>query len=115
SIEAGRAEVALASSAKIPHSDARFDAALAMHVVYFWREPMSDLREIHRVLRPGGRVLLGYRPRDAQTLATLPASVYSLRSVAEIEEFLGEAGFCEIGSQERSGFFTTSGRRAEIR
>ena len=102
SIEAGRAEIALASSAKIPHADARFDAAFAMHVVYFWNQPVADLREIRRVLRPAGRVLLGYRPRDAQTLAQLPATVYALRSVEEIEALLAEAGFVEIRTAERT-------------
>ncbi len=101
-IDAGRAEVSLASSAKIPHPDGRFDAALAVHVVYFWNEPLADLREIRRVLRPGGRLLLGYRPRDEETLAALPASVYALRSVDEIEGLLAESGFVEIRSTERS-------------
>ncbi len=84
------------------HPDARFDAALAVHVVYFWREPLADLAEIRRVLRPGGRLLLMYRPRDEETLASLPASVYALRSVDEIEALLAETGFHAIHSDERS-------------
>jgi Methylase involved in ubiquinone/menaquinone biosynthesis len=101
-IAAGHADVSLASSTKIPHSDGRFDAALAVHVVYFWNEPWADLSEIRRVLRPGGRVLLGYRPRDEQLLAELPATVYALRSVEEIEGLLEESGFVETRSTERS-------------
>lgn len=100
-IDAGRADVSLASSAKIPHADGRFDAAFAVHVVYFWTDPLADLAEIRRVLRPGGRLLLGYRPRDEETLASLPASVYALRSSDEIEGLLGESGFIEIRSVER--------------
>jgi ubiquinone/menaquinone biosynthesis C-methylase UbiE len=101
-IDAGCAEVALASSAKLPHADARFDAALVVHIVYFWREALADLVEIGRVLRPGGRLLLVYRPRDEQTLASLPASVYTLRSVDEVGALLAEAGFGEIHSDERT-------------
>jgi SAM-dependent methyltransferase len=114
-IEAGRADVCLASSARIPHADARFDAAMAMHVIYFWSEPVTDLREIRRVLRPAGRLLLGYRPRDEQTLAGLPASVYVLRSVADVESLLAEAGFEAVRSTQRaiagSRFAYTQARR----
>jgi hypothetical protein len=47
-------------------------------------------------------VLLGYRPRDEQTLSALPATVYTLRFVEEIEKLLAESGFVEIHSIERS-------------
>ncbi len=97
-IDAGHAQVSLASSAAIPHPDGRFDAALAVHVVYFWSEPRDDLAEIRRVLRPGGRLLLGYRPRDEHTVAALPATVYALRTADEIEKLLDESGFVEIRS-----------------
>jgi SAM-dependent methyltransferase len=101
-IEAGRAEISLAASSALPYPDARFDAALAVHILYFWRDAIADLREIRRVLRPGGRPLLGYRPRDAKALALLPAKVYSLSSVDETERLLGQAGFAAIRSTEHS-------------
>ena len=101
-IEAGRAEVSLAASSALPYPDARFDAALAVHVLYFWKDAIAELREIRRVLRPGGRALLGYRPRDAETLATLPATVYALRSVEETEGLLAQAGFVAIRSTRHS-------------
>jgi SAM-dependent methyltransferase len=116
-VDAGRADVSLGSSGKIPHADGRFDAVFAVHVIYFWGEPLADLGEIRRALRPGGRVLLGYRPRDEKTLASLPASVYALRSVDEIEGLFAESGFVEIRSAEhaigRSPFACTHARRPE--
>ena len=102
SIEAGRSEVSLAASSALPYPNARFDAALAVHVLYFWTDALTDLREIRRVLRPGGRALLGYRPRDAETLAALPATVYSLRSVEETEGLLAQVGFATIDSTAHS-------------
>jgi ubiquinone/menaquinone biosynthesis C-methylase UbiE len=49
-IARGRADVRRAEAAHLPFEDARFDAALAVHVLYFWRDPLTELREIHRVL-----------------------------------------------------------------
>ena len=113
-IEAGRAEVSLAASRALPHPDARFDAALAVHVLYFWKDAVPELQEVRRVLRPGGRLLLGYRPRDAEALAALPATVYSLRSVEETEGLLAQAGFVAIRSTRhslgKSRFACTEGR-----
>jgi SAM-dependent methyltransferase len=113
-IETGGAEVSLAASSNLPYPDARFDAALAVHVLYFWVDAVADLREIRRVLRPEGRLLLGYRPRDAETLAFLPSAVYSLRSVDEMEGLLAEAGFTAIRSTAHSigesRFACTEGR-----
>jgi hypothetical protein len=52
--------------------------------------------------KPSKSVREGYRPRDEQLLAELPATVYALRPVEEIEGLLGESGFVEIRSTERS-------------
>jgi SAM-dependent methyltransferase len=92
----GRAEIQHAESSRIPYEDGRFDAALAVHVLYFWPDPAADLAEIRRVLCPGGRLLLGYRPDDAAARAALPSSVYALRSSAEVEKLLLAAGFDSV-------------------
>jgi len=44
---------------------AAFDQVYGVHVTYFWDDPLPHLREIRRVLRPGGRLLLGYCAGEA--------------------------------------------------
>jgi SAM-dependent methyltransferase len=113
-ISSHRAEVTLATADALPYDDARFDAALAVHVLYFWTDASAELREIRRVLRPGGRLILGYRPRDADAIAALPATVYALRSTDEAERLLVDAGLRAIRSVESvcggSRFVCTEGR-----
>jgi SAM-dependent methyltransferase len=41
-----------------------FDKVYGVHVTYFWDDPLPHLLEIRRVLRPGGRLLLGYCPGE---------------------------------------------------
>ena len=100
----GRAQIEQGEAAQMPFGDSRFDAVLAVHVIYFWPEPERELREIRRVLRPGGRLLLGFRPRNAASVAAVPASVYTLRPVEAVAQALEDAGFEDVHSElEPSG------------
>ena len=47
----------LCSADSIPVEDGSFDAVLTAEVIEHLREPTATLREIHRVLRPGGQVV----------------------------------------------------------
>jgi len=98
-IAGGRAAVRRAEACRIPFADGRFDAVLAVHVLYFWPDCRAEIRELRRVLRPGGRLVLGFRPDDPDARAALPAAVYALRSPAEVEKLLAEAEFDEIRTE----------------
>jgi len=49
-------DVRLAAAESLPFEDATFDAALASLVVHFMEDPVAGLREMGRVVRPGGAV-----------------------------------------------------------
>lgn len=93
-IEAGRADVVQGWSRDLSRfPDGGFDRVLGVHVVCFWEEPARDLAEIRRVLRPGGRLLLGFRPlaareADGDPGARLPAG--------RVEGWLRGAGFALV-------------------
>lgn len=60
-VATGRAQLELADSSHLPFPDEHFEKAYSVHTLYFWKDPAEHLREIHRVLRPGGRLALGFR------------------------------------------------------
>jgi SAM-dependent methyltransferase len=56
--ERGLANVKLGAGEKLPYDDATFDLVTALDVVEHMDDDLAGLREMRRVLRPGGRVLL---------------------------------------------------------
>ncbi len=92
-ITRGNVEIRQATAAHLPFPSGSFDHTIAVHVLYFWSEPRLELGEIRRVLRPGGTLVLGFKPDSEAARAQLPPKVYTLRSVPEAEKLLGEAGF----------------------
>jgi ubiquinone/menaquinone biosynthesis C-methylase UbiE len=95
-IEEGRVRLALADAASIPYPDGFFDKAYTVHTIYFWDEPGRHLRELGRVLRDGGRLVLGFHANKETVAAAFPASVYTFYSTDEVRRLLKQAGFDHI-------------------
>ncbi|MSP14028.1 MAG: class I SAM-dependent methyltransferase [Chloroflexi bacterium] len=57
---------------EIPYPDSSFDAVLAHAVLQHLSEPMVALREMHRVLKPGGIIGVREEDRDADLLYPFP-------------------------------------------
>ena len=61
---AGRATARLADVADLPYPDGAFDVTTARHMLYHVAEPVSAVRELARVTRPGGLVVATVNHRD---------------------------------------------------
>jgi ubiquinone/menaquinone biosynthesis C-methylase UbiE len=92
-VSSGRAEIVIASALSLPFGDATFDAALCVHVVYFWADLAAALKEIARVLNPEGRLALVFRTNaNEKAVSAFPAEVYRFPALAEVLAPLGAAG-----------------------
>lgn len=100
-IEAGRVDIQQASVSKLPFSDARFDLVTAVETHYYWPDLTTDLREILRVLKPGGRLVLiaeTYKGRrlDALYRPAMKLLGATYLTVDEHRDVLTGAGFAEV-------------------
>jgi ubiquinone/menaquinone biosynthesis C-methylase UbiE len=98
----------------MPLPDEAFDVVLCQLSLQFIPDKLAALQEMHRVLAPGGRLLLNL-PGPAGNLFVILAEamerhisaeaagfvthVFSLHDTTEIEQLLGEAGFHDIAVQ----------------
>jgi SAM-dependent methyltransferase len=102
-VNARRVDVRIASADALPFADAAFDKVLCVHVVYFWQSLDVGLREIARVLRPGGRIALVFRTSaDKAAVQAFPAEVYRFRSFDEVTAALDGNGF-QIDCADETG------------
>jgi len=92
-IEAARVDVVLAGVESLPFADDFFDKVLCVHVLYFWKDLDVSLREIVRVLKPGGRLALLFRTKaDQAAVASFPPEIYRFPELAEVTAALERAG-----------------------
>jgi len=112
-IDVGRLELSTGDSAALPWPDASFDGAFAVHTLYFWRNAEKDLSEIARILRPDGRIVLGFRERTREAEAAFPSEIYRFRSKDEVSALLRGAGLvASVFAGPRPDLWVAEGRRA---
>jgi len=85
---------------EIPWETNFFDHAISVESAYYWPEPAAGVREMFRVLRPGGAawILINYY-RDnpyCHQWGPLLAVKTQLLSAEEWKEIMREAGFAEV-------------------
>lgn len=97
-----RVELQLGDSAQLTYADSRFDKVYSLHTLYFWSNPAQHLCEVHRVLKPGGRFVLGFTPgEDEQARASFPATIYHFYDTDAVRALIGDAGFHDLDMVRR--------------
>ncbi len=92
-VRAGRVDLRCASVEHLPAFEEPFDKVLAVNNMGMWRDPGDRLKELHRLMRTGGRIAIVSQPRCPG--ATAETTVAAGR---EITARLTEAGFTCIQS-----------------
>lgn len=93
----------LADVAKVPVADASFDGVILSEVLMYVAEPIKVIREVQRILKPGGILLLcdpfnmNVTPRDCD---------YGRRTNNYYRTILSENGFCDISIEKQGAFFS---------
>ncbi|MBN2402138.1 MAG: class I SAM-dependent methyltransferase [Spirochaetes bacterium] len=97
-IAKGIVEILHGSVSSLPFKDNFFDLVTAFETYYFWPDLINDLKEIKRVLKPGGKLLLvnevykddKFEKRNSKWVEMLNMHYHS---PGEYNEFLKKAGY----------------------
>jgi SAM-dependent methyltransferase len=117
-IAAGRIQIEQGSVAALPFPDCTFDIVTAVETHYYWPNLPLNVREILRVLKPGGTFALIAETYRGGPLRLFYAAVMRLLraaflSDAEHRDLLKQAGFAEVTTAHvaRRNWICATGRR----
>jgi len=104
-IQSRRMELKQGDVSSLPYPAESFDIAFSLHSIYFWPKPLDCLKEIRRVLKPGGLLAITIQPKDKWANRRIEgSSIMTLYFGSELATIFSDAGYrnirVEVPSQE---------------
>ena len=88
-----------ASLEKLPFKDNSFDCITTTNTLYFWPQPTNNVKELLRVLKPNGKLLIAYRSKNCMDQLELANHGFEKYENHDVENLLHNAGFKDISTQ----------------
>lgn len=88
-----------ASIEKLPFENNTFDCITTTNTLYFWPQPLGNAKELLRVLKPEGKLLIAYRSKSFMDELELAKYGFEKYNTLDVEVLLTKAGFNAISTQ----------------
>ena len=95
------------SAEKLPYEDGKFDLVTAVETVYFWPNLPSCLKEVRRVLKPGGHFAIMVEVVDADSKWTNVVEGMTAYTPKQLKTLLDDAGFTQTEIHRKKPSYAT--------
>jgi len=102
-IAGGRLRLHSGRMESLPLEDSSLDAIISTNTIYFVPDLAAALSELLRVLRPGGRLVLGIGDPDQMAKMPFTRHGFRLRPIDELVPIIREAGFSQVEDKRVGG------------
>jgi ubiquinone/menaquinone biosynthesis C-methylase UbiE len=91
-IASGKMTLVEGNVTSMPFDDASFDKVCTINTIYFWPDPTAGLKEILRVLKSGGQLVIGVGAKNSMEKHQFTRYGFSLYSEQQLRDLLTQAG-----------------------
>ncbi|MBN2007238.1 MAG: class I SAM-dependent methyltransferase [Anaerolineae bacterium] len=120
-INEGRVEILQEAVSSMRFNDGSFGLVTAVESHYFWPDFRNDLKEVHRVMKPNGQLLIvgaAYKNEkyDRRNRRIVDVIGMTYLSIEEFREILESAGYSDFVAHEekKKGWFAVICKKQEI-
>lgn len=87
-IKEGKVKLTLGDFDKTPFDENSFDKIFTVHTLYFWKNPEATISKIYSLLKPGGKVVIGFKDKSVMEKMPLNKDVFQYYSTDDITNLL---------------------------
>ena len=95
-VSSGQADFREGNVEALPFEPESFSKVCTVNTIYFWKSLEAGFAEIHRVLAPGGRVAVGFLPKEPMDRIGFPADIFTSRTPDHVMAAISSAGFHDV-------------------
>lgn len=100
-LQSGKLVIQFADVQQLPFESGMFDKVCTVNTIYFWPDPLVGLREIRRVMKRGGKLVVAIRSADKMKNLSYTQYNFRLYSPTELRSLLKESGFTGVAVDHR--------------
>ncbi len=102
-IKSGRVELKIADVSSIPYDGDSFDKIFAVNVIYLWPDLLSTMKELKRVMKPGGILALyAASLKMVEKMGLRQSPLFTIHKTDDITKALEKAGFAKVWMEKET-------------
>ncbi len=102
-ISEGKVKLHKMECGNLPFENESFDKLCSVNTLYFWKKPHKYVDEMLRVIKHGGKIVIGFRDDAQMNNLNLSEDIFSTYSQDEVIDLLSNAGFLDPYIVEKEG------------
>jgi SAM-dependent methyltransferase len=95
-IDQGIVDIRLGEVDRIAFEEHTFDKVFTVNTIYFWPNPTMDIKEIYRVLKPNGKLIISFRSKEQMEKLEITKNGFRLFEPKEVIQLAKDAGFRDV-------------------